>query len=169
MPTSKNQLPTLTPSAVQKYLTLNKVADQLDSISLLLFSEVITSLPVIPVSNKAYLVNFGANSGKLLYYYLDSASNALTPIYVSTTVDDIVGDYKRDTTSWVLNAISVPSGGTLTHSVLREGRNQVVANGAFSFSYVGAVFTNLTIANPLPLPAGLTQIIKQGTNYYVDR
>lgn len=169
MPTSKNQLPTLTPSAVQKFLTVNKVADQLDSISLLLSSEVITALPVTPATNKAYLVNFGANLGKLLYYYLDSASNALTPVYVSTTVGDVVGDYRRGASNWVLNAISVLSGGTLAHTVLEEGNNQIIANGPFSFSYTGSVFTNLAVANPLPLSAGLTQIIKQGTNYYVDR
>lgn len=169
MPTIKNQLPTLTPNAVQKFQTVNKIADQLDSVSLLLDVVLITATPTTPKVNTAYLVAFGANIGKLLYYYLDSATASLFPVSIPCLTGDSFGPYIRNATTWVLNQITVPAAGVINSSALVEGLNRINAQGAITFAFTGTVYSNIAAANPLPLPAGLTLIYKDGGSYYVSR
>jgi hypothetical protein len=169
MPTPKNQLPTLTPSTVQKYLTVNRIADQLDSSSLFLSYEIVTSTPASPIANKAYLLNFGANTGMIRYYYLNSATAALTPVDIPANVGDKVGQFVRASTTWVYDVISVAAAGTLNSSSLVDGFNRIAAAGVINFAYTGTVYSSIAPANPLPLPAGLIDIYKDGANYYVNR
>jgi hypothetical protein len=169
MPTPKNQLPTLTVSTVQKYLTVNRVGDQLDSSSLFLSYEIITSTPATPVTNKAYLLNFGAGTGKIRYYYLNSATAALVPVDIPANIGDKIGVFVRAATTWVYDVIPVAAAATLNSSTLVDGFNRVAAAGSFNFSFTGTVYSSLAAANPLPLPAGLIDIYKEGSNYYVNR
>lgn len=166
MATIKNQLPTLTTSTVQKFLTVNKIADQLDSGAMFLAVEPILAAVAVPQTNKAYLVNYGANIGKILYYYLDSSDSVVKAVYVPATVGDTLGEYVRGSTNWAFDCVL--ASGTVLDTTLTSGSNLFRATASWNFSYTGAIYTTLTVANPLVIPAGLVTIFKDGSNYFVS-